>query len=771
MPVLNREDSADVDEQIARIFSASDNERIGEARRLFVEILDFSPASGAVSLAKARKGVSLPENAELLATMSGVSAVYVAMDDDSTNRVRKGEAAEAAKRISEELAGDLLLVFMNSANSQLHFVYPTFEGTRPALRRMVIERDLPRRTVVEQLSKIFWEREDTGDIRGALEHAYDVEAVTTRFFQDYKRVFDVLIDSVIGFGDDAAEQEAKKLFVQTLFNRLMFVYFLSRKGWLAFNGEKDYLKALWDDYANLSESPNFYVSRLQPLFFAGLNNPQAFDLKKDNPVLHSLIGDVPFLNGGLFDKFKDEVRTGVSVPNESIKLIFDDLFDPYNFTVMESTPLDVEVAVDPEMLGKVFEELVTGRHESGSYYTPRPVVSFMCRESLKGYLDTKNTGATKEAIQAFVSDDHDTSGLGIATAPLIADALNEIKVIDPACGSGAYLLGMMQELVDLKTALYSDQLSHEPKDLYDLKLQIIQDSLYGADIDEFAVNIAMLRLWLSLSIDYEGGRPEPLPNLDFKIVCGDSLTGTDPSPSHFGDLFRHRIEELADQLAELKHNHMSSTGQLKSGFAEEISGILNELRECLSGDPEQALVVDWRVEFAEVFTNDGGFDVAIANPPYVRMELFKDLKPMLIRNFTEIHRERSDLYCYFYARALQLLKDGGILAFISSNKWLRSNYGSGLRKYVRDHCNVTSVTDFGELPVFQAAATFPMIMIASKDGPASKPFLFTQIRSLQDPYPDILELQNLQGHELPAELLAEDIWILASSSAVSQSKS
>ena len=150
----------------------------------------------------------------------------------------------------------------------------------------------------------------------------------------------------------------------------------------------------------------------------------------------------------------------------------------------------------------------------------------MCREVLKGYLQSRGGSLSEDAIRAFV-DDHDTSGLSPLNAPEIGQALVDVTVIDPACGSGAYLLGMMQELVELRTELYNADLGLDSKDLYDLKLQIIERNLYGVDIDPFAVNIAMLRLWLSLSIEYEDpGDPPSLPNLDFKIVCGDSLPGT-----------------------------------------------------------------------------------------------------------------------------------------------------------------------------------------------------------------------------------------------------
>ena len=267
--------------------------------------------------------------------------------------------------------------------------------------------------------------------------------------------------------------------------------------------------------------------------------------------MESVYGDPPFLNGGLFEQTGLDKRDDFTVPDDAVEPVLRDLFDKFNFTVMESTPFDIEVAVDPEMLGKVFEELVTGRHETGAYYTPRPVVSFMCRESLKGYLEGRDTTLAAEAIRQFV-DERDASGISLDAAREIGRALDEVTVVDPACGSGAYLLGMLQELVELQTALYN--VGVDPRSLYRLKLDIIRRNLYGVDIDEFAVNIAMLRLWLSLAIEYEGEKPEPLPNLDFKIVCGDSLLG--PDPSHL-DLDMGLVKQ--SDLGGLKARYMIST--------------------------------------------------------------------------------------------------------------------------------------------------------------------------------------------------------------------
>ena len=679
MPVINKQDASDVEQHIDRIFRAdSPEDRVREIRRLFVETLDFEQSSGVVSLEDAPASVDLPAAAHQIAALEEAHVVYVHLD---TSRVRKAEASEAARLVSNQLGGDILMVFTNDESSQLHLIYPTFEGVRPTLRRMVIERDLPRRTAVMQVANIFHEWERTGSIHLALETAFDVEAVTDKFFIEYKRVFDAALDKIGGFGTDESEQEAKKLFTQTLFNRLMFVYFLQRKAWLTFKGDNDYLNALWTDYQMASDQTNFYNQRLAPLFFAGLNNPQSRDLSRNNPVLHSLIGSPPFLNGGLFERSDLDKRDDVTIPDSDIGQILSELFEKFNFTVTESTPFDIEVAVDPEMLGKVFEKLVTGRNESGSYYTPRPVVSFMCREALKGYLDARDTALPAEAIGAFV-DDHDTSRVSVAAARSVGRALEEITVVDPACGSGAYLLGMMQELVELQTALYNAGL--DAKSLYDLKLQIIERNLYGADIDPFAVNIAMLRLWLSLAIEYDDpGDPPPLPNLDFKIVCGDSLLGPDPSPDNYGDLFRHQVNSVASQIVDLKARYMEATGPDKAALRDNITSVQARLTAALADSPAPADAVDWRVVFGEVFAKRGGFDVAVANPPYVRFQkITSNYKRRLKPLYSQATNGKSDLYCYFYARALELLGEDGMQVIVCSNSWLDVGYGAKLQEYL-----------------------------------------------------------------------------------------
>ena len=695
MPIQNRDDAVEVETQIASVFAALPDGRPSAIRSLFVETLDFGPASGQVSLVGASANAELPESAERVAVLDGVQVLYISLNIEGTDRVRKAEVDAAARLIADQLGDDLLLVFTNTSASQLHVILPKFEGARPTLRRMVVERDIPQRTAVERVATIFWKHRDIGIISRALNEAFDVEPVTKDFFAEYKRIFENAMGAVTGFGEE--EAESKRVFVQTLFNRLMFVYFLSRKGWLRFDNNADYLTALWQDYGKGLNDGNFHRDRLCPLFFSGLNNPNSRDLIEG---LRTVIGDVPFLNGGLFEETDLDRRDGITVPDEAIRQVLTGLFNRFNFTVMESTPFDIEVAVDPEMLGKVFEELVTGRHDSGAYYTPRPVVSFMCREALKGYLEGQDTGLESEAIARFV-DHHDTEGIGVAQARRVAEALAKVTVVDPACGSGAYLLGMMQELIELQVRLFN--VTQDAKSLYDLKLEIIQRNLYGVDIDDFAVNIAMLRLWLSLAIDYEGATPEPLPNLDFKVVGGDSLLGPDPSSGAEVQVALGQDVERVRLLGQRKGEYLrASSGPDKDRLREKIGELTAALRE-ESGSKTTEGVVDWRVQFAEVFAEDRrGFDIAIANPPYVNVEtLTAETRAHLFSNYATAEG-RTDIYVAFLERSLGLLNLGGLLSFIIPASFTKQNYGTKMRKKLVEQHGIRQLIDASSYRIFDA---------------------------------------------------------------------
>jgi hypothetical protein len=580
--------------------------------------------------------------------------------------------------------------------------------------------------------------------------AFDVEAVTKRFFVEYRAVFEQVEAGVKG----VPNREVRRLYTQRLFNRLMFLYFSQRKGWLSFQGDTNYLRALFQ--TALTSKEDFLNDRLYWTFFYGLNTAGEDYAVHSDARLRERRGEVPFLNGGLFD-LEDEydVREKVRISNNAFAAVID-LFERYNFTVTESTPLDVEVAVDPEMLGKVFEELVTGRHETGSYYTPRPIVSFMCREALKHYL--AQVVSDESAVARFVDEGDPTK---LPDPEAVLNALRAVKVCDPACGSGAYLLGMMQELLRLRETLFAAR-GLDAVTVYNRKLEIIQNNLYGVDIDLFAVNIAKLRLWLSLAIDFQGTKPPPLPNLDFKIECGDSLTA--PDPQEIPDLFRKQLVDCADRLTDLKGKFLSTYGSEKKKLAEQIYAEEADLRASLH-EGEMAGSVDWRVAFAEVFKN-GGFDIALANPPYVRMELFKDAKPTLRRNFPHVHAERADLYVYFYARTHQILRNDGVACFISSNKRLQAGYGEKLRRFLLDSQAFDLVLDFGDLPVFEATA-YPAVFLWRKSPRGSSTTTWAEVTDLSACYAEGIRAHVSKiAHLIPASQFGEGKSRLARSNAV-----
>lgn len=414
------------------------------------------------------------------------------------------------------------------------------------------------------------------------EEAWDVEKVAREFFREYRAAFET-VEQLIASANPGADRDWR-LFTQRLFNRLMFSQFLNRRG------------------------------------------------------------EAPDLNGSLFERVNDgpspfeslDGRGVVQIPNAAFKRIIDTLFARWNFTISESTTLDVEVAVDPEMLGKVFEELVTGRHESGSYYTPRGIVSFMCRESLKHYLTA--AGLPAEAAATFV-DDRSTAGLREQDFETTLTALKRVHVVDPACGSGAYLLGMLHELVELRKLLFNpidpiDPIDpihpnhkDDPRDDYGRKLDIIQHNLYGVDLDEFAVNITRLRLWLSLAVEYEGIMPEPLHNLDFQIEQGDSLTAPNP----------------------------------QNGF----------------------------------------FDIVVANPPYrsTKHGFGLDNRALLMKNY-QTAKGQFDAYALFLERALSLLCSTGCYAYIVPKPVLTNSNMLPVRQLLNID-NVIAIADPGI--VFEAS--------------------------------------------------------------------
>ena len=688
-----------------------------------------------------------------------------------------------------------LFVVSNRGQDKWHFVNVRIDmhaatdavhdaGRRHVLRRITVAPGELMRTGAERVALLDMQTINGGAEASPLaiqqrhDEAFDVEAVTRAFYRCYRQVFEAVEREITGFTDHPG---LKRRFTQRLFNRLLFLSFVQKKRWLEFGGHSggDYLHAVWRAYLRQradhpGEDDNFYRDRLLMLFRDVLDRDPELLPVSQRGFVQMLVGTGPYLNGGLFAEDDLDRTPGVVVPDDAIYFILHDLLGRFNFTITEASPLEVEVAVDPEMLGKVFEELVIERHEKGTYYTPKPIVSFMCREALKGYLRKALGSETEEAIARFV-DDHDPGGL--RNGESVLGALKEVRACDPACGSGAYLLGMMHELLELRAALFKTR-GLDAKTIYDRKLEIIRDNLYGVDIEDYAVETARLRLWLSLVVDFDRGADgwvPPLPNLEFKIEQGDSLAAL------LGDQYR-LIDPIVRRKAAMESEYMLARGPRKQVLEVEIEAENRDLAMWVHGRTRLE-GFDWTVKFSTALIprpaapapggpagtpaapadQVGGFDIVVANPPYLRMELFKEKKPTLRRNFPEVHADRADLYVYFYARAVELLAPGGVLVFISPNKWFRSGYGAKLRKFVGTHLTVQSITDFADLPVFESATTYPMVFVARKEapGPATPGPWFTEPRSLDPPYPDLRAVVASQGSRLPAAAVQGTEWRLS----------
>ena len=404
-------------------------------------------------------------------------------------------------------------------------------------------RDHRAKTASERFAWLADRKKSTQDLL----EAFSVQKVSEEFFDEYRRHYAEFCDYLFAhrsdpgcFGAPFATWEDKLLrdYVKKMMGRITFIYFLQRKGWM--NGDQEYMQ---HSFATSCHQDDYLDKFLEPLFFGVLNTrpgqrEQLFIAEGWDTSLLQEWQNVPYLNGGLFERdVQDEPRS--RFPAEMFKRLFD-FYAGYNFTIDENDPDDAEVGVDPEMLGKIFESLLEDNKDKGAFYTPKEIVDYMCQESLIAYLQTDVTDEdTREALRRFVAD-NDGSALR-AAAPLpsartlgdtcyqrdarrggvgplsehIDKLLRDVKICDPAIGSGAFPMGLLNLLVRCRETIGSD------KRRVELKREIIQNNIYGVDIEKGAIDIARLRFWLSLIVDEE--TPQALPNLDFKIMQGNSL--------------------------------------------------------------------------------------------------------------------------------------------------------------------------------------------------------------------------------------------------------
>ena len=707
----------------------------------------------------------------------------------------------------------------------------------------------------------------------------DVSLLNKQFYQEVSAWYFHACKQVV-FPKDAKNNQESLI---RLITRLMFVWFLKEKGLVPselfdYADIQSILKSLEP------QESTYYKAILQNLFFATLNTEGKREFIKDSSggrnsqhmvhnvfrykdyfqdpdgVIDRYFKDIPFLNGGLFecldvpsqkdkpdtakriDGFSNHSSNVLSVPNE---LFFDDfqdvdlnadfgtsrkkyrvrgllkIFKSYKFTITENTPFEEDVALDPELLGQVFENLLaaynpetqtTARKQTGSFYTPREIVNYMVDESLIAYfkekLKSKKENFTEQDLderlrllldyQSSVNPFEDHSDVTLA----LIEAIDNCKILDPACGSGAFPMGILQKMVyvlskldhenlkwqelqRLKVQEETNQVFYIPdKDErqrrlieineafddkmndpnYGRKLFLIENCIYGVDIQPIALQISKLRCFIALIVEQVVDRNRknsgilPLPNLETKFVAANTLIGVENAKQLNVFLSLGSIETKKRELEKLRREHFFARTletkrekrDLDRQLRQEISQILKDnsypsdsADKLVEWEPYNATTAARFFDPKWMFGIKDGFDICIGNPPYVRQEQIKELKPVFKQNF-QCFTGVADLFVYFFERGYKLLKTGGILSYICSNKYFRSGYGEKLRDFLGKNTTIQQLIDFGDTDVFTAIA-YPSIILFSKEKASKesnlKALSWQKTQDLNE-FPTVFDTQN-----------------------------
>ena len=625
-----------------------------------------------------------------------------------------------------------------------------------------------------------------------IEDAFNVEALSKEFFGKYKAQYEAFVNYMVDpangmrknfidtdfdhtdmTADKIRDREEKPIrdYVKKLLGRIVFLHFLQKKGWLGVpagkewgEGDRDFMLKLFQN-ASERQKENFLDDILEDLFTEGLDrNRSDWGDLFDTEVEGFRNCRIPYLNGGLFERDNLDKKPSHFPANYFDSLLT--MLSQYNFTIDENDPNDAEVGVDPEMLGRIFENLLEDNKDKGAFYTPKEIVQYMCRESLIAYLQTDQREEDKDCIRQFVIA-HDAALLGDLKEE-IDQKLCDVKICDPAIGSGAFPMGLLRELFFCRSAI-------EPniaENAANIKRHIIQNNIYGVDIERGAVDIARLRFWLSLIVDEKS--PEALPNLDFKIMEGNSLLeqyrGADLSTmtekkvgagqgitiiDNMLDVYR---KNLRDKLAEYYScpEHTKKV-QLRKDIADIVKqelteqGIHIDFEDMdLSANSQFFL---WHTWFHDVFSRPSkeGFDIVIGNPPYIDSETMTNVMPKLREQYSQIFtcaKGNWDMFVVFVEMGINLCWSGGIYSFILPNKLIAAKYTSKLREKIVIN-DIIEIRDYSRLPVFINAAVYPCTIVGhktlSKNGNNSSRFIV--MRTVKEIERENSTLQEIIGSE------------------------
>ena len=573
------------------------------------------------------------------------------------------------------------------------------------------------------------------------------------------------------YPDKKARTKAVRDYVKKMMGRLVFLHFLQRKGWMC--SDRKFMLHLLQ---NTDHKDDFLDRVLEPLFFAVLNThskERLLKIEKHNAIIAGnknkvewdvaqieAWSSIPYLNGGLFEEdHADGCRC--IFPYEYFNALFD-FFSQYNFTVDENDPSDAEVGVDPEMLSKIFESLLEDNKDKGAFYTPKEIVSYMCRSALSSYLKMplSSLGVQESAVDAFVNNPQEHHDFTEEQRTVLLNSLRTVRICDPAIGSGAFPVGMMNLLYQCRRSLEGSDAR-----AVDIKTDIIQHNIFGVDIEQGAVDIARLRFWLALVVDEE--EAHALPNLDYRIVRGNSLLTTfnneyinlgEDKPSN-----RTKLAILKKQLAIAQGGYYNLCGEEKLQkeieiklllldiiamrldvdikVADEVATdnptlfdvprsarqtkaqkeaialaeqkrksriILKALRDNLN-DNKLSLIerartdinfFDWDIIFSDVFAEKNGFDVVIGNPPY-GVSIKDDYRKAVVYHLGNV--PDYEIYYYFIEIAHRCLMEKGILSYIIPNTYLFNTYANTYRHSILQKWNVLEILDCTKFPVFKSA--------------------------------------------------------------------
>lgn len=694
-----------------------------------------------------------------------------------------------------------IAVFDDGNHWRLSYICDLKEGSTSAKRFSYILGDEQGqyKTPIERLGKV---AEKNGRFKlSDLREAFSVDALSKEFFDEYHRHYDIIINELKGQGFEGATIHD---YVKKMMGRIVFLHFLQKKGWL--NGNLAFLRDL---FFFSPHQGDFLEQVLEPLFFGIFNTEKAnreqlFKAKGWDMGLLVDWKELPYLNGGLFER--DAVdEQNITLPAS----LFEDLFTfmaSYNFTVDENDPDDAEVGVDPEMLGKIFESLLEDNKAKGAFYTPKEIVRYMCKESLIAYLATqidKSQSERKEKsdssdgsdcdkyIRAFV-ETHEMQPELEPYRDTLDQALRNVKICDPAIGSGAFPMGLLNELWRCREALaqsnsqselkeqkenhnniigkinsdnsFSSDCKKETSDCMmsrvELKKEIIENNIYGVDIEKGAIDIARLRFWLSIVVDAD--KPDPLPNFDYKFMQGNSLIesfegfdlsrissrlrgGQSKSMQLVLGLDSHTSRQ---NLQRLLREYFSVTdhkkkASMRQAINEEVKTLI---RESIGGTPASLAKLEkmdcsanqdfflWHTWFKDIFDN-GGFDIVIGNPPYVSAptqmanEILATQRERIVssKRYKSLY-QKWDLYIPFIELGIMLNVSSGVTTMIVPFPLTSQLYAKVLRKMLVENNDMYELVDLNGTKIFENATVSNCIPFIKK----TKTQGFTWISSIDE---------------------------------------